>query len=361
MNKDAVQKQKAIRFCVANRVVPYLEVVVRYVGEVADIEADISDVDVLGIRPSSIQDETKTIFDCKTLNRVSAISRAMWAAGLMRLIDADEAYVILNKAAPEGHRLASNYLGVRLTSEALFDNLGRSISPVYTEGFTYLDDLGAWAQLARLSRSHPGLQPMLHFLGNIAPLERDATKGFRTLIHVLKQTEGEFDNTKPEHKALWGLLVCEAMRFLAEIAVSFHHIFDPSMGKTQFENLLRNYIWGGRESYAVRQKLHVAIRSGRPESEISNFELPGWERLVELVRGFLDAPHLVGTAVLPVRDLTIGALCTERPNANRRIRGELDSNARARQFALQTNRYLGSLSKLLKDCSENCAAQLSAA
>ncbi len=124
MNKDAVQKQKAIRFCVANGVVPYLEVVVRYVGEVADIEADISDVDVLGIRPSSIQGGTKTIFDCKTLNKVSAISRAMWAAGLMRLIEADEAYVILNKAAPEGHRLASNEIGVRLIDLAAVVEVG---------------------------------------------------------------------------------------------------------------------------------------------------------------------------------------------------------------------------------------------
>ena len=358
MNKDALQKQKAIRFCVASGTIPYMEVLVRYVADVAEVEADITDIDVLGLRPPSVQLSSRILFDCKTLNKVSAISRALWAAGLMKLTHADEAYVILNRAAPEGHRLASNEFGVRLTSELLFDNLGKNLSPTYAEGFTYLDSLDAWSLISSLGKSQVGMQPMLQFLLHTAPLELDSTKGLRGLIQVLKHTEGEFDVTKPEHKVIWGLLVCEAMRFLAEITVQFNHIFDPGMKRETFELLLRNFVWGGKEAYLVRQKLHQFIRAGRAETEVANFELPGWDRFVELMRGMLDAPHLVGSAVLPLKDRAFAEVCSPRVHANERIKREIEANARARQFAIQTNRYLGSLSKLLRDCSENYVSVL---
>jgi hypothetical protein len=361
MNKDSLQKQKAIRFCVATGVVPYLEVLVRYVADVAEVEADISDIDVLGLRPPALQPSSRILFDCKTLNKVSAISRAMWAAGLMRLVHADESYVILNRAAPEGHRLAANELGVRLTSELLFDDLGKLASPTYSEGFTYLDNLEAWGQLAAVGKLQPNMVPMTHFLFHTAPLERDATRGLRALIQALKHAEGEFDISKPAHKALWGLLVCEAIRLLSEITAQFHHIFDPAMSRDKFETLLRNYVWGGREAYVVRQRLHNAIRTNRAEHEISAFELPGWERFVELMRGLLDAPHLVGSAILPLKDKAFAELCIARAHADQRIKQEFSSNPRARQFAIQVNRYLGSLSKLLKDCSDHYAGVIAAA
>src|SRR5437868_12396247 len=181
MIKDTAQKQKAIRYCVAIGLVPYLEVVVRYVAEVAPVEADISDVDVLGIRPAALTPEQKFIFDCKTLNKVSAIGRALWAAGLMRLINADGAFVILNKAAHEGHRLAANEMHVRLTSEALFDNLGKLSSPNYAEGSTYLDMVPAWESIFGLASGNKNMAPLIDFVLQASPLERDAVAGFRSL------------------------------------------------------------------------------------------------------------------------------------------------------------------------------------
>ena len=352
MIKDLSQKQKAVRFCVAAGMVPYMEVVVRYVADVTDVQSDISDVDVLGIRPAGLQAQKKVIFDCKTQNKVSAISRALWAAGLIKLIDASEGYVILNKAAPEGHRLAANSLGIRLTSEKLFDDFGKSASPAYFEGSTYLDNLVAWEYIHGIPRVNAALDELVSFLLNDAPLQNDPKSGFRNLISKLRHAEGELDAGKKPHIALWGLVICEALRFLSEICTDFHNIFDPAMEKGKFESLLRNFVWGGRESYGIRQKLHMAIRANKAEKDIANFEFPGWPVFLEMMRTFLDAPHLVSSGILPLKDISFKVLCDVSELADKRIKAELSVNSRARQFILLANKYLGHLSPHFKECSD---------
>lgn len=352
MIKDLSQKQKAVRFCVATGIVPYMEVVVRYQADITDVQSDISDVDVLGIRPSGLQGQKSVIFDCKTQNKVSAINRALWAAGLMQLIGAAEGYVILNKAAPEGHRLAANKLGVRLTSERLFDEFGKNASANYFEGLTYLDSLTALEWIYGIERTNSSLSEIVVFVMNEAPLQKNPSAGFRALIAKLKRAEGEFDSSKPPHVALWGLILCEAVRFFAEICIEFQNVFDPIMDKGKFEALLRNYVWGGKEAYNVRQKLHYAIKSGRNDPETLSFDLPGWPRFIEMIRTFLDAPHLISSGVLPLKDLAFRGLCDASPKADERIKAELSANSRARQFLLVANKYLGSLSPHLKDCSD---------
>jgi hypothetical protein len=359
MNKDILQKQKAVRYCVAAGYVPYMETLVRYQPDVASSVSDISDVDVLGVKPASEIRSRKVVFDCKTLSKVSAVNRALWAAGLCKLIGADEAFVILNKAAPEGHRLAANQIGVRLFSEKLFDNFAGSASPDYLDGITYLDNPDAWKVVFELGTNQAQLAPLIFFLLNDAPLERSATVGLRTLLAKLKGAEGEFDAKKPAHLSVYGLVLAQILVFLAEMAYEFHNVFDPAMEKNHFSSMLENYVWGGREGFALRQKLHSALNAGKSQEDPQVFSLPGWEKFYELMRMMLDAPSLVGTAVLPVKEIAISHLCAPLALANANIDQRLGANKRARQFAMQTNRYLGSLSRLLKDCSDHYATMLS--
>jgi hypothetical protein len=362
MIKDTAQKQMAIRYCVATGIIPYLEVVVRYIAEVAAVEANISDVDVLGIRPAALTPQQKFIFDCKTQNKVSAVGRALWTAGLMKLIGADGAYVILNKAAHEGHRLAANELGVRLTSELLFDNFGKLASPSYAEGATYLDIVESWQSIFGLPKGNENLAPLVEFVLQVGPLERDAVAGFRSLLARLRRAEGEFDVAKPAHRTLWGLVVCEALRLLSSMAVEFNNVFDPAMDKDQFGSLLRNYVWGGRESYQLRQKLHAQVRNARHGEEASQLDLPGWDRFVELMRSFMDAPHLASSGVLAAKDVAFRELsASPRELADRRIKTELNSTTRARQFVMATSKYLGSLSVHLKESGNRFAEAMAGA
>lgn len=358
MIKDSFQKQKAMRYCVAMGYVPYMEAVVRFAADVAERPFDITDVDVLGIRPASEMPERRVVFDCKTTAKLSGVGRAMWAAGLREMVDADEAFVILLKAAPEGHRLAAAGLKVRLFSEERFDQYAKAATINYVEGVTYLDNLPAWEKLYELGRNTKGLSSLTNFLTSEAPFERDAPTGFRALLSRLKQAEGEFDVTKPEHKMLYGVVISQLLVFLGAATRTFHDAFDPAMEKAKFESALRNFIYGGREGFALRQKLHQAIHQGR-EGEVTPFQLPGWDRFVEMQRSMLDAPFLAGAAALPVKDLAFREVCSPLELADRRILLEFTSSGRARQFAMQANRYIGSLSRLLKECSDHYAALLS--
>lgn len=358
MIKDSAQKQKAIRYCVAHGYVPYLEAVVRYSADTAETATDITDVDVLGLRPAAELATRRVVFDCKTQAKISAVSRALWAAGLLSLTDADEAFVILAKAAPEGHRLAAAGVGVNLFSEKMFDEFGRASSIDYLEGITYLDNLDAWDKLMGLRDASARFAPLVNFLVSEAPFEMDPAAGFRTLLSRLKHAEGEFDALKPAHLLLYGILLSQALVYLSGTTRAFGSAFEAAMPLPKFENSLKNYVWGGKEGYALRQRLHVALQAGRP-TDVLPFQLPGWERFVELQRSMLDAPFLVGSAAVAVKDLAFKHMSTPRELADKRVHVELTKNARARQYGLQVNRYIGSLSRLLKECAEHYAGVLS--
>lgn len=359
MIKDTLQKQKAIRYCVATGLVPYPEVVVKYAADVSETVADISDIDVLGVKPAAEFASKLVLFDCKTQAKISAINRALWSAGLKNLVKAEEAFVILNKAAPEGHRLAANSIGVRLFSEKLFDNFGASASINFMADTSYLENMGAWEELLSIKERSKGLVPLLIYLLNDAALERSPTEGFRTLLARLKQTAGEFDVSKPTHRCLYTLAVTQAVIFLAGMTREFHNVFDPNMNRDSFSTSLRYFSWGGREGYNLREKLHRALQASRGQDESGAFELPGWERFVELMRAFMDAPLLVGSAALPLKDLGFRELSQPRELAERRIASELQVNTRSRQFALSVNKYIASLSRMLTDSGAHLTALLS--
>lgn len=357
MIKDSVQKQKAVRYCVAHGYVPYMECLVRFSGDTSDSISDITDVDVLGVGPAGEAPTRRLVFDCKTLAKTSGVNRALWAAGLLHLIDADEAFVILAKAAPQGHRLAASKVGVHLFSEKLFDQYAQASSTDYVDQITYLDNLVAWDALWNMRTRFPRVAILVEYLTSEAALEQNPAAGFRSLLSKLKQAEGEFDVSKPEHRMLYGIVVSQAITLLADIIREFNTLFDPAMKLDDFQKSLRNYIWGGREGYELRKRLQAALHADRPE-ENQEVHLPGWDSFIELVRSLLDAPLLVGNSALPIKDLAFRELATPSLLADARIKHELTSNPRARQFALSTNRYIGSLSRLLKDCSEHLKESL---
>lgn len=78
LDKDTAQKEKAIRYCISNGVLPYLEVIVNNVREITDVRTVLTDLDVLGLEISRRGSVRRTLFDCKTVGKMSAINRAFW-------------------------------------------------------------------------------------------------------------------------------------------------------------------------------------------------------------------------------------------------------------------------------------------
>ena len=75
---------------------------------------------------------------------------------------------------------------------------------------------------------------------------------------------------------LWGTMGRDIRRF-----------YEPTMDKGSFQAVLRYYIWGGKESYNIRQQ----IREHSSATKGSNVELPAWDSLLSFSGLIMTAPQ----------------------------------------------------------------------
>src|SRR5262249_40763376 len=104
-DKDRFQKELAIRYCVARGLIPFLEVVAASTADLSDSVEVLTDLDVVGVEATVDGRLRRTVFDCKTTNKMSSINRAFWAAGIKYYTRCDDAYVILKGRAVHNHRI----------------------------------------------------------------------------------------------------------------------------------------------------------------------------------------------------------------------------------------------------------------
>jgi hypothetical protein len=71
-DKDRFQKELSIRYCLARRLLPFLEVTVQSATDLSDTVEVITDLDVLGIEAIGDGTLRRTLFDCKNTNKMSA-------------------------------------------------------------------------------------------------------------------------------------------------------------------------------------------------------------------------------------------------------------------------------------------------
>src|SRR5690242_9311943 len=80
----------------------------------ARASADLTDVDVLGIRFLDDLEQRKLAVDCKSGAGVSPIGRTFWLKGVMDHVGADRGYVVLARTIPEHQRAAAADLGITI-------------------------------------------------------------------------------------------------------------------------------------------------------------------------------------------------------------------------------------------------------
>jgi len=130
-DKDRYYKELAVRYCLARGSVPFLEVAVPSVADLSDSVEVLTDIDVLGVATYGDDGLRRTIFDCKTTNKMSSVNRAFWAAGLKGYAGCDDAFVILKTKAVHNHRISALSINVDLHTEDSFADLGRTIDPAF--------------------------------------------------------------------------------------------------------------------------------------------------------------------------------------------------------------------------------------
>lgn len=354
-DKDAGYKAKALRHCIASGMVPYLEVRVNTISELGEQIELVTDLDVLGLLIRDDGRVSRTIFDCKT-SRMSPINRALWAAGVLRYVGCNDAFIILERKAVESHKLTATTLDVRLFDESTFDIYAEANNPAYREIAAYSASLPAWSAYKAALSKWPALSEVAHHVNEAVPLAAASHSALRKLIAVLSHARGEFDPARNEHFAIYCFSVSAAMLLLAEVVGDFRNLFDPKEDKPHFESLLRYYIWGGRESYNLRKRIHQS----RQSAETIELDLPEWDRFIELVRSLLDAPTNIAQCVLPAHELGFRNLVPFDSSSDSFDHELITRSSRIRQFLFRVSDYIVRAAKLPRDFQERFEAEVNA-
>jgi hypothetical protein len=352
LDKDTVQKEKAIRYCISNGILPYLEVVVDNVREITDIKTGITDIDVLGIEVSRRGAARKTLFDCKTVGKMSAINRAFWAAGVMAYTGCNESYVILTKKATEAHRVSARQLNVHLFQEQEFDSYAQSANINYLDVLSYSSTISNWHNFYDIFQKYTHLKSLGEYINIKLPLEKDSARSLRELIGVVRANKGELDPAKPGHMAVYSSIILSFILVMVPISSQIADIYNQDMSKSDYEKILRYYVWGGRESYILRRDLKNAAleASGIKKGEL---ELPGWNDFVQVSRNFLDAPSELREALIPCREISLRCISTSSDEIDSQLQLKIKKSNRVNQFMIAASTYLYKATGLPKDFHEN--------
>lgn len=337
-DKDVFQKAKAIKFCLAKGLIPFYEVNVSNLRELADTPELLTDIDVLGVefdRTGTL----RTLFDCKTNNKTSPINRAFWAAGVMAYVNANSAYVILKKSPSEGHRLSAKSLGIHLFDEYLFESHAMALSPSYGDKAAYAANIDNWHLLHDAFRTNLSVSKLGEYIRHYLPLEADSAKALRGLLGYVRQAKGELDPARPNHMAIFTYSVFALAFAVAPIVRDFFDTFDPKQSKETFERFLRSYVWGGREQYLLRKRLRELMAS-QNESVAAEVELGGWDEFVEMMRSFLDAPDEVRNCCIPLIEITMRNVSGMSTDSDIIAQLQFVKSNRIRQFCFRLSAYL---------------------
>ena len=356
LDKDIHQKESAIRFCVLTGSLPFLEVNVENRRELSDTTTVMTDIDVLGVSIDASGTVRRVIFDCKTLGKTSPINRAFWAAGLMKYVSCDEAFVILKKKASEAHRLSAKDINVHLYSEQQFENYSESYSLDFNSDYCYSTNIDNWITHASIYGKNSGFEKFGQFLNSEIPLESDSARGIKRLLAALQKGKGEFNPVKDTHAAIFYHVVMTFSYLMAKAVHDLKAIVDFDANKEEFEKLLKYYIWGGREAFSIKQKMSQLFSSTNTSMASIEPELREWELFVELVRKLLDSPVDVFKCCFPMREISIRKLAVNDEAKDLFLAKSISNNKRIRQFASSQAKYLIKATQLPAEFDSNLSS-----
>ncbi len=336
-DKDLVQKNKSIKYCLVNNYIPFLEVRIGNRAELTDAVTYLTDLDVAGVGLSPWGGLNKVLFDCKTIGKTSPINRAFWASGVVNYTGFTEAFVILRRDASESHRLSAKSVSVHLFSERIFDKYAEASNIEYLSVQSYLADIERWGRYRTQFKAK--LSELDEFVNEQIVIEQNPQRALRRLIAKGRSCRGELDPGKPFDQTIFLQVIASAVYLLSLMVHDFKNLFAPDYEKEEFSQLLRYYVWGGRESYSLGQRLKSALAQKNGDDG-GVFELPEWESFLELIRTLLESPSLLIGTCIPVKELSFRSLGSVSIESDDRIITALSQNKRARQFLFRIAAYL---------------------
>lgn len=342
-DKDRHQKEMAIRYCLVQGMAPCLEVVVASVSDLSDSSEVLTDIDVLGLDFIADGGLRRAMFDCKTTNKMSAINRAFWAAGILDYAGCDEAFIILKNKAVYNHRISALKVRVDLHDESSFEDLGNARDVNFNADLFYQSSVDRWNDVFEAFSKNSWSESLFQIGRNLAPLSTEPWRTFRKMIAELRNVRGQIDPEKDAHVSVFLDTMAAFFILWASMGRDIRRFYYPAMGKSEFEKVLRYYIWGGKEAYQIRQDLRQQTNPSAP------IEFPGWEKLVAFAGIIIAGPQELFACVNICREMSIRIACGKTAGHDKQLALLMLNNKRARQFVVTATEYMVVACGLPKD------------
>jgi len=344
-DKDRYYKELAIRYCLVRGAVPFLEVVVPSVADLSDSVEVLTDIDVLGVVTVGDGSLRRTIFDCKTTNKMSSVNRAFWAGGLKDYTGCDDAFVILKTKAVHNHRISALSIDVDLHTEESFKDLGKTIDPAFPADSCYQASVDRWNVVYDCYAANGWSEQLFNLVRNAVPLTNSPWSLFRRIIAALRDVRGHFDPEKVPHIAIFLDVLASTFVLWAALGRDIRRFYEPTMDKAAFEKVLRYYLWGGKELYQIRQQMRERTGVGNGGS----VELPAWDALLSFTGLIVAAPQGLLECAHVCREMSIRTATGPNADHDKTIAERFKTSSRLRQFSAALGDYLVAGGNLPKD------------
>jgi hypothetical protein len=308
MLKDRAQKVLALRFGVAKRWLPQLEVEVEPHRRMERSRYTLTDIDVLTVAPSPIGGHIRLLFDCKSGARESAIARAFWLRGVMARTAANHGFVVLSSRVPisRDHRISASDLAVSLVHEDEFQDLAAGLGGTTEPIKSITCTIEAWEEFFAIGSKFPTLRDHLHFGRSAYWMVKDSGEQIRKVVAKLRAVSAELDPIKREHLCTFADSLSLFLLALSELASRLFLVLFRSKSQDEFSSTLLALLYGGYLNVEAAQKIRRLTVGSTAQDAVSIF--PELERFEQLVREILQAPQQVLPAALLAREMGFASL-----------------------------------------------------
>jgi hypothetical protein len=308
MNRDSGQKDRIYRHFRHQGWYALLEVPVYHRRGYEQKPKVVTDIDVLGIRPSDDLTWEFIVGDCKTKKNESPANRVLWVRGLMEQFRATRALVLLKQDSgiERDHMLFAESHRVTLLEESGFDAFDRCIN--YPAGSKEFPESCDTLKSIRegVPRQYVTLAPLAEFMNRDAWNEGDLISVMRKSIGAGRGVRREVN---PAKVSQLGFIIEATSVFAVGLAACVGTIFHQYLltnDGAALDHGLKVLIWGGRANYEQVAGLRKQLLEARNiPADVSGLALPEWPTFLQLVRSFLVAPKLAFTTPQLLRSVAI--------------------------------------------------------
>jgi len=361
MIKDRDQKEAALKFCLARKWFPHVEVDIYPERQVSKRSSAQTDIDLLALIPGNFGGFTKHVFDCKTKAKESPINRVLWLHGLMKQLGVQTGTCLLKKDYIEvDHRLSAFDLGISLVEESEFPEWSKGLGVIRTEAqaHSFAEKFEDWEKLLSADYRNPVLTPAIRFLRSGFWQIKDDAEAARKCIFLLKLIRGEIDPSKSEQMALVVYLAALFSLAAAGLAHRLFSLFVLPKDQGVYDEALRVSLYGGRDAYEQRNSIYKLLVKERGHEDPEGLGVPGWEHFSRLIRQMMEAPIEATYAAHILQELAFALLKNETELNSIRARTISEDRKRAAQYALNLSSYIFKATKLPPEVESIASTQL---